>query len=92
MRIAAYSADGEIRFGFQCPICNENFVWQMFASALQHTALISDLDTRQTNKKLNRAVNNEISRIVRPPLNALTVNDLKELHEMHILDDTEEAK
>ena len=91
LRITAYSADGEIHFGFQCPICNENFVWQIFATSLAHQALIQDLEARRTDRKLNRAVNNEISRIVRPPMKpeVFTQQDLDELKAFHIKDEEE---
>lgn len=68
LRVAAFSADQEMQYTFQCPLCNEHFEWRVFPTILALKALKSDMVTDIKTKKLNRAVGQEISRIVHPPL------------------------
>jgi hypothetical protein len=43
LQVATFSADGELRFTFWCPDCKEFYNYQVFASALQHRALMNDI-------------------------------------------------
>ena len=67
---AAYSADGELRYVGLCPTCNEAIVWEVFASKLQHIALLTDMNKQQRVEKVVPKV-----QVPQEPLKLLPMTD-----------------
>jgi len=65
-----YSADGEFQFSYQCPRCKEFIRWRVFATMLQHQALMNDF--RSFSKEATPVVTPHSRRPPKPPIRVST--------------------
>ena len=82
---AIFSADGELCFTFYCGKCKEQRQWRVYASRLQHKALLSDMKRDPSTRRRGRKITPVEAKSPTPPQKAeLTEKDKEFLRKLKI--------